>query len=146
MINKSIFLFCALMSLTHTAYGSTAETFEIRITGISSCQGNIMLAIYDNESHFMNIGQAVAKEAINWAAADCASTMVYRIAIPYGQYAVVVYHDANANGILDKNGLGVPTEIWGVSNNVRPFLRSPNFSECAITHTTSPTSITIDIQ
>lgn len=104
-----------------------------------------MLAIYDNESHFMNIGQAVAKEAINWAA-DCASTMVYRIAIPYGQYAVVVYHDANSNGILDKNGLGVPTEIWGVSNNVRPFLRPPKFRECAIAHTTSRTSITIDIQ
>lgn len=94
----------------------------------------------------MNIEQAVAKEAINWAAADCASTLVYRAAIPYGRYAVVVYHDANSNGMLDKNGLGMPTETWGVSNNVRPFLRAPKFIECAITHATSRTSVTIDIQ
>ncbi|MGZ8159605.1 MAG: DUF2141 domain-containing protein [Methylobacter sp.] len=145
MINKSILLFCGLMSLAHVAYGSTAEVFEIRIAGVSSCKGNIMLAVYDNESHFMNIEQAVAKEAFNLAAANCAPA-VYRIAIPYGQYAVVAYHDANGNGILDENGLGVPTETWGVSNNARPFFRAPNFSECAVTYAASRTSITINIQ
>ena len=134
------------MSFAHAAYGSTAEAIEIKITGISSCQGNIMLAIYDNESHYMNIEQAVVKEAINLAAANCASTMLYRAAIPYGQYAIVVYHDANTNGIHDKNMFGAPTETWGVSNNARPFLREPKFSECVFTHAASRISETIKIQ
>lgn len=143
---RSIFLLCGLMSFAHAAYGSTADSFEIRITGISSCQGNVMLAVYDNESHFMNIEQAVVKEVINLATANCASTMLYRIAIPYGQYAIVVYHDANTNGIHDKNMFGAPTETWGVSNNARPFLREPKFRECAFTHAASRTSVTIEIQ
>ncbi|TAN71223.1 MAG: DUF2141 domain-containing protein [Methylobacter sp.] len=134
------------MSLTHAAYGSTAEAFEIRITGISSCQGKVMLAVYDDESHFMNIEQAVVKEVIDLAPADCASTMLYRVAIPYGQYAVVVYHDANSNGIHDKNMFGAPTETWGVSNNARPLLRAPQFRECVFTHAASRTSVTIEIQ
>ena len=143
---RSIFLFCGLVSLANAAYGSTAEEFEIRITGISSCQGNVMLAVYDNGSHFMNIEQAVVKKAINLATADCASILLYRIAIPYGQYAIVVYHDANSNGIHDKNMFGVPTETWGVSNNARPLLREPKFRECAFTHSASRTSVTIEIQ
>lgn len=53
------------MSLAHVARGSTAEAVEIRITGISPCRGNLMLAVYNNESHFMNIEQAVVKEKIN---------------------------------------------------------------------------------
>ena len=146
MSYKSNFLFCGLMSLTHAAYGSTAEAFEINVTGISSCQGNVMLAVYDNESHFMNVEQAVAKEAINLPTTDCASTMLYRISIPYGQYAIVVYHDTNSNGVHDKNWFGVPTEKWGVSNNARPLLREPKFKECAFTHSSLLTSVTIEIQ
>lgn len=146
MSYRSIFLFCGLMSLAHAACCSTAETVEIRITGISSCRGNLMLAVYNNESHFMNIEQAVVKEKINLATADCASTLLYRIAIPYGQYAIAIYHDANSNGINDKNMFGVPTEAWGVSNNARPFFREPKFRECVFTNTASSTAITINIQ
>ena len=143
---RSIFLLCWLMPLAHAAYGSTAEAIEITITGISSCQGNVMLAVYDNESHFMHIEQAAVKEAINLASADCASTLLYKLDISYGQYAIVVYHDANSNGVLDKNLFGMPTEAWGVSNNARPFLREPQFRECAFTHAAARTSVTIRIQ
>ncbi|MGK0298871.1 MAG: outer membrane protein [Gammaproteobacteria bacterium] len=34
--------------------------------------------------------------------------------------AVLVYHDANQNGILDKNFIGIPREAIGLSNNYRP--------------------------
>lgn len=146
MNNKTISLFCGLILLVHSVYGSTAEALEIRITSISSCQGNIMLAIYNNESHFMNIEQTVVKERINLTTAGCTSAILYRASIPHGQHAIVAYHDANNNGILDKNWLGAPIEAWGVSNNVRPAFREPTFRECAFIHSDSLGSITIDIQ
>ena len=34
-----------------------------------------------------------------------------------GQFAMAVYHDENANGDFDKNGIGLPAEPWGISNN-----------------------------
>jgi uncharacterized protein (DUF2141 family) len=46
-----------------------------------------------------------------------------------GRYAVAIMHDLNGNLILDKNFLGVPKEPWGVSNNVRPNFRAPEFEE-----------------
>jgi len=49
-----------------------------------------------------------------------------------GTYAVAVVDDANDNGKLDTNWLGVPTEGWGVSKNVKPATRAPRFDECAV--------------
>lgn len=146
MRNQAIFLFCGFTLLVHSVCGSAGESLEIKIANIASCQGKIMLAVYDSENRFMNIDQAVAKEAIDLDVAGCTSTILYRASIPHGQHAIVVYHDANNNGVLDKNWLGAPVEAWGVSNNVRPAFREPTFRECAFIHSDSFRSITIDIQ
>lgn len=52
-------------------------------------------------------------------------------AVP-GTYAVAVHHDANSNGRMDSNFLGMPKEGYGVSNDVRPKFRAPRFSEAAV--------------
>lgn len=49
-----------------------------------------------------------------------------------GRYAVAVSHDLNGNRRTDTNFLGIPTEDWGVSNNLRPTLRAPRFEEAAV--------------
>ena len=49
-----------------------------------------------------------------------------------GEYAVAVHHDANANGKLDANFLGIPKEGYGVSNDARPTFRAPKFSEARV--------------
>jgi len=39
--------------------------------------------------------------------------------LPFGEYAIKLFHDENMNGELDSNFLGIPTEDYGFSNNVR---------------------------
>jgi len=46
-----------------------------------------------------------------------------------GAYAVSVVHDMNKNRKTDTGFMGRPKENWGVTNNVRPKLRAPNFEE-----------------
>ena len=48
-----------------------------------------------------------------------------------GEYALVVFHDANANAKLDQGFLGMPIEGYGFSNNVRPVLHPPTFEDLA---------------
>ena len=50
-------------------------------------------------------------------------TMCLYVPAP-GRYAVVVFHDANANGDLDMGPLG-PKEAFGFSNNLHPFVAPP---------------------
>lgn len=49
--------------------------------------------------------------------------------IPNGTYAIAVLHDENKNKKLDTNFLGIPSEGYGFSNNLRPMLRGVNFEE-----------------
>ena len=47
-----------------------------------------------------------------------------------GNYAIAVYHDENGNGKMDKRMLGIPKEPYGFSNNFRPLMSAPKFSDC----------------
>jgi uncharacterized protein (DUF2141 family) len=39
--------------------------------------------------------------------------------VPYGEYAVGVFHDLNKNGELDTNFIGFPKEDMAISNNAK---------------------------
>jgi uncharacterized protein (DUF2141 family) len=47
--------------------------------------------------------------------------------VPDGEYAVLVFHDANNNNKMDKNFLGIPSEGYGASKNNLPFAGAPTF-------------------
>jgi uncharacterized protein (DUF2141 family) len=49
--------------------------------------------------------------------------------VPAGSYAVVVFHDENDNGKIDRSVLGIPREDYGFSNNPKLLLRKPTFDE-----------------
>lgn len=52
--------------------------------------------------------------------------------LPAGSYAVSVIQDENANGSLDMNTFGVPTEGYGASNNVLPATSAPRFADSSV--------------
>ena len=49
-----------------------------------------------------------------------------------GSYAVMVYHDENMNGRLDKSANGMPQEGWGFSRNARGHYGPPTFDDARI--------------
>jgi len=50
-----------------------------------------------------------------------------------GEWAVALSQDLNNNDKLDKNFLGIPTEPFAFSNNLKPRLSAPSFQECKFT-------------
>lgn len=61
-----------------------------------------------------------------------------------GVFAIALYHDVNANTDLDKNGLGIPTEPFGISNNPTIFLGPPSHEEAAFE--VKPEGATLEIE
>ena len=49
--------------------------------------------------------------------------------LPPGSYAIAAYHDANGNGELDTNWMGIPKEGWCTSRNVRPKWGAPKWEK-----------------
>ena len=55
-------------------------------------------------------------------------------------------HDDNANGDMDKNLAGIPTEGYGVTNNPKPAFRAATFNEAAFDLPASGREMTISVQ
>ncbi len=55
------------------------------------------------------------------------------VQLPPGEWAVAITQDMNNNDKVDKNVLGIPTEPFAFSNNVRPRFAPPAFDECKFT-------------
>jgi uncharacterized protein (DUF2141 family) len=56
-----------------------------------------------------------------------------------------MFHDANANGVLDMGPLG-PKEGYGFSNNLRPFFAAPSLASALFPVTSGDTRITIRLR
>jgi uncharacterized protein (DUF2141 family) len=65
--------------------------------------------------------------------------------LPPGKYAVAAYVDSNNNGKQDKNGLGMPTEIFGFSNNARGTFGPPDFAKAAFDLGEAPLALSIHL-
>ena len=120
----SIFmLVCVGISFAQKQYSLT-----VKVTGIENYNGEIELALYKDPKKFAKVGQTyrlVRMKPDN-------STLTYEFKnLDQGKYAVCLFHDENNNKICDKNFLGIPTEAYAFSNNIRPRFSVPTFEECS---------------
>lgn len=100
---------------------------RVQLTGIDKAKGQILVALYDRETAFLNTQKAHSLKVLP---VENKGTLSLSLgALPTGEYALACFHDLNNNGKLDKNLLGVPTEPYGFSNNARPKFRAPSWEE-----------------
>jgi uncharacterized protein (DUF2141 family) len=57
--------------------------------------------------------------------------------------AIAAYHDENANGELDRNALGIPSERYGFTNNARGITGPPSFEDAVVEIGDKPIEISI---
>ncbi|MEN9913508.1 MAG: hypothetical protein RL528_229 [Bacteroidota bacterium] len=106
--------------------GVKTHKLSIHISGISKIKGNLFIAIFRATDDFPVFGKqykGIVKEV------EGKSQNYNFDDLPEGEYAVAIYQDENRNKILDKNLLGIPTEIYGFSNNARRTFSAPSFQE-----------------
>ena len=106
--------------------GVKTHKLSIHISGISKIKGSLFIAVFRATDvfpvfgkQFKGIVKEVEGKSQNYTFDD----------LPEGEYALAIYQDENRNKILDKNLLGIPTEIYGFSNNARRSFSAPSFQE-----------------
>jgi uncharacterized protein (DUF2141 family) len=102
-------------------------TLHINATNLSTNKGRLLVAIYNTEDAFLDQSKAVRIQAFSIENKD--NFKINFENLPQGEYAVTLAHDLNGNGKLDVNMMGIPTEPYGFSNNVRPKFRAAKWSE-----------------
>lgn len=108
---------------------SETATLTIRVTGVRNHKGRIALALFQGEAGFPGDASKAVRLQQAEIEAQTQSAQFVLQGVPYGQYAISVFHDENMNGKLDKNFVGAPKEGYGASNNPRKRMGPPPFDE-----------------
>lgn len=117
---------CAATVLTMNLAG--AADLTIRIDDVSSADGSVMVAMYNSAGAFLKKPLSSAMEK-----AVKGSTTVVIKDLPAGEYAYAIFHDGNANGKMDANMMGIPTEDYAFSNNAVGKMGPPKYDNAKFT-------------
>lgn len=114
---------------------------RIRVVGINSTEGNVLIAAYTDPSTFNNPDSTLLKTSL-----PANDEVVWEVNVPTGtDIALSVFHDANANGKLDRNLIGIPSEKYGFSQGARSQLGPPPFIEASFNAESGVIEVPIEI-
>ncbi len=120
-----------------------AADLIVRVSGLAAPLGQVGCSLFAGAAGFP-MDSTGARTL--WLPADPQGVTCRFTDVPEGRYAVAIGHDRNGNRRVDTNLVGLPTEQWGVSNQVRPLLRAPRFDEAAIGIAADTRQLVVDIE
>ncbi len=101
------------------------QSMTVRLNGVGHDRGTVRVALFSDPKTFRKADQAFAAQE---AQASAGTVTVVFDDVPAGQYAVMAYHDENANGELDLRFGMIPIEGYGLSNNPK-VMGPPSFKD-----------------
>jgi uncharacterized protein (DUF2141 family) len=116
------------------------KPLTITITNLKSETAPIIFSVYEDEDTYLDPKAQLKtyrfvpkKKTLKITLTD----------LKFGTYAIAFYQDLNNSKAIDKNGLGIPTEPYAFSNDIRPKLSAPSFDDCKFEYNTKKNSITV---
>jgi uncharacterized protein (DUF2141 family) len=120
------------------------SNLTVKVDGLKNQTGKICASIFYQSKGFPND----SKKAVQSQCIDITETpqkLIFKN-LKAGNYAVALIHDANADGILNSNSFGIPTEGFGFSNNPLILTGPPKFNNAAVLVAGTSTDIQIQLQ
>ncbi|MFD2551694.1 DUF2141 domain-containing protein [Bizionia sediminis] len=105
----------------------TNPKLTLTVNNIKPIQGHIVIAVFNTETNFLKEEGRIKK----YTMPVTKNTQELVITdLPYGEFAISIYHDENSDGEFNRNYLGIPKEPYGFSNNVKPRFSAPKYKDC----------------
>lgn len=120
-----------------------ASSLTIIVKNTADNQGTVRAALYKTPKEFP-MGKVF--KIVEGKIKDNRSVMTFDN-LPEGEYAVAILHDRNDNKKMDYNFLGIPTEGYGFSNNIKAVLSASSFEQAKVViQANAHQTITISMQ
>jgi len=115
--------------LAMAAAAADTGTITVVATGAASERGTVLIQLANSAADYKDDKGGFRSAEIKPAGGRATATFED---VPYGDYAVKVFHDENDNKKLDI-GLRGPKEPYGFSNGARGFMGPPSFAAAKVT-------------
>ncbi len=126
------------------SWPSAAADLKITVDSLRSDAGNLLICLFSGGESDTKVypdcekGRPIRSQK---AAISGGKVILTYVGLKDGVYAIAAIHDENANGKLDTNFVGIPTEGIGISNNPR-LTGTPAFDDAKF-NVTGNTNVTI---
>ncbi|HEY8881620.1 MAG TPA: DUF2141 domain-containing protein [Roseateles sp.] len=112
---------------------SLAAEVTLEVDGLDTSRlagGALLVAVFTEQASWLRQPQSGHRFSLD-AAANGKLTVVLKD-LPEGPLAISLFQDANANGRLDMNAMGIPVEPFGFSNNAAGNFGPPRFEQAVV--------------
>jgi len=133
----------AMLSVLAAMSARAADALVVHVDGLRNQNGQVGCMVYASADGFPKSREKAARKMLV-KIAERSATCVFEDLKP-GTYAVIVMHDENGNGELDRNFLGIPTEGWGASGAKHGGFGPPKFDDSAFRYEGGAAEIRITI-
>jgi len=128
---RRLIISSALALLLCTLCGELAysvdSTITVNVSGMKSSRGTVKIALFVSPGGFP-FDTSMAVRTLSVPIENCTAKAVIT-GVPYGTYAICLFHDEDNTGRLQRNLFGKPREGVGVSNNPVMKKRAPSYQE-----------------
>lgn len=141
----SFLLITAVINLTASpsVKALSSSSLTVTINGLKNQRGQVCLSLFSGGRGFPSSSdRAVVARCVKLENAPL--TVKFENLKP-GSYAIAAFHDANSDGVLNRNLLGIPTEEFGFSQNPTILTGAPKFGDCAVLVAGPQTNINIQM-
>jgi uncharacterized protein (DUF2141 family) len=139
-----IVLFGIFLALIKLSTFQDTSRLELVIQNTKSNKGTIQVLIFNSETGFPDEPKKAFK-AFSLPITDLSAKKTIDN-LPPGKYAISVFHDEDSDGKIQKNGVGIPVDRFGFSNNPTIIFGPPSFSKSAFTVKNTPTKVLINLR
>lgn len=126
---KRLFFAGMTLLVNITVYAQERADITVKMEEVKNQgKGQVVFMLFDKEDGFpKEVEKAKFKAQVKDVKGNISHTFED---VPYGKYAICVFHDENGNGEIDSNFIGIPKEPVAASNMTG--MGKPSFKKCTI--------------
>jgi uncharacterized protein (DUF2141 family) len=119
-----------VMTTNETTSKTATETgnIEIFITNLPNDTAGVIVSIFRGSDSFLQQADSVFYFTIE----EIKNSTIFLNNIAHGEFAIGITSDQNGNKILDTKIFGIPNEPVGFTNNPKPRMGPPKYSDSHI--------------
>lgn len=119
-----------------------AGRLSVELTGMQNDDGSIVYAIWSGPENWLEDNALHA----GFVPIENGQARIEFADLPYGEYAISVYHDRNGNERLDTGMFRIPKEPIGTSNDAPARFGPPKYEDAVFTLDAESLEITIPVK
>ena len=109
-----LFFYAAIIFAQDETDSVKTGDLVLKVVGIENDEGTIAVALSNSREDYESYDTVYLSANLSIKNNIAEHTFEN---LPYGEYAIKVYHDEDSDGEINRNFLGIPSEDYGFSNN-----------------------------